>query len=174
MRGSILSCPSRGSLLVSLPCRLLYFEPPSEREVANNVSRKEPAQLTHRARHKPSAFLLCTRAPPYTALRCFPSSRRRAFGCLFTGLFRRESGFYLYLTKFAKGYALQKEKHRFICGCFASVTSSGSCYSPPSPQGEGFRLVCLRFFALVLHCERLLLFNISFETAKRSYFKPSP
>ena len=84
-------------LLLASPLRSAkrsYFEPPSEREVANNVSRKEPAQLTHRTRHKPSAFLLCTRAPPYTALRCFPSSRRRAFGCPFTGLFRRESGFY--------------------------------------------------------------------------------
>ena len=45
------------------------------------ASRKEPAQLTHQARNKPSASLSCTRAPPHLLANIPPSRRRASSQC---------------------------------------------------------------------------------------------
>ena len=57
----------------------VFSLPPGGRWFLRSKKRKENAALAQNTRYKTSAFLSYTRAPPYAALRRFPSSRRRAF-----------------------------------------------------------------------------------------------
>ena len=104
----------------------VFSLPPGGRWFLRSKKRKENAALAQNTRHKTSAFLSYTRAPPYAALRRFPSSRRRAFSqglsaltfCLL--LPHRHSLFST--TRLSRGFRFTKRRLHFAAFYF--------CYSP--------------------------------------------